>query len=782
MGNTNTLDALSNHDFEFNLKAVEYTAVKRFRDFLLGDFYEMRHDLSGRTLLMKVRPLANIQKYKESIERTMKRLSLSHKNLVKIKGFVGREAQNTKPPAYKLHIYFQHLPRDLSKFIKTRRNVSVFQGAGANTLKYLSEAELSEIMTQLIDVLEYLQVNGISHGDIRPEACFRSDEGQIVICDRKLIYEEEIDLSTQKNNERHFLFSPAMLESLIKKGKRHRENKHKGDVFSLGMTLLECATLRRSTGIYEWTGTPSINFGAIINRLSDVKTRYSPKLCQMIAEMLKFDESQRPDFIQLKRWLDGTELMSFRTASFVSLKRGSVGPSMNRSSIGPKLVNGSPILRAIEESEVMIDSSSTRDKTIDGTGKKRNTTEKDDEDEVVEFETEQTPKTSPLVGSQSYLIQVNNNHMPLVFRHKQDNKNAENLKFSLGHQHDPQGFINNGNNGQDSGAPILDFNMGDKGDTNWALSNIFTAMNKNLSSPITASTDAHSKAATVHNKSRHGSLSPERESSPSFLDRSPKRPLKIDVPSKTMPSLKLNLGNLSPLRVCEHNSVDTLQHLTSRNKPVNPLEVLQDSYGTIQELMSPRDTLDLKFYNSPRTSREPLRFDSSTLYPELAGETTQQWRSTVFEGTYNSISSLNSPRSGGNLDLLSQQLRSGNCSLGASPMNTLNNASLKGFTDVCNRVGGFHQSKSSLEGLLGAPSSENTRKSGSFTTRAIFSTAQLATERPSLNKFSDYGFPPPLQSQREPVRKSEKSTTCDPKFLQAEIDQIWKRTSISKNS
>jgi len=639
-------------------------------------------------------------------------------------------------------------------------------------------------MTQLIDVLEYLQVNGISHGDIRPEACFRSDDGHIVICDRKLIYEEEIDLNTQKNNERHFLFSPAMLEFLTNKNKRLRENKHKGDVFSLGMTLLECATLRRSTGIYEWVGTPSINFGAIINRLSDVKTRYSPKLCQMIAEMLKFDESQRPDFIQLKRWMDGTELMSYRTASFLSLKRGSTGPLMNRSSIGPKLVNGSPVLRAqndkVEESEVMMDSSSTRDKTQDGIAKKRNNTEKDDEDEVVEFETEQSPKTSPIMDSQqSYLVKVNNNHMPLVFRHKQ---NAENLKFSLGHQHDPQGFINGG---QESNVPILDFNMGDKGDTNWALSNIFTAMNKTLSSPHTASTEAHSKATPIHNnnkKSRQNSISPERESSPSILDRSPMRPLKIDIPSKTMPSLKLNLGNISPLRTCEQNSVDTLLNLTSRNKPVNPLEVLRESYGTLQEIVSPRDTLDLKFYNSPRSSRQPLKFDSSTLYPELAGENTEQWRSSVFEGTYNSITSVNSPRSGGNLDLLSQQPRSANCSLAASPMNTLNNASLKGFSDVCNRVGGFHQSKSSLEGLLGVPPSENTRKSGSFTTRAGFSTSQLVTERPSLNKFSDYGFPPPLQSQREPVRNSVKATTCDPKFLQAEIDQIWKRTSISKNN
>jgi len=164
--------------------------------------------------------------------------------------------------------------------------------------------------------LEYLQTNGISHGDIRPEGCFLTELGNVMICDRKLLYEEDLDLNMQKNSEKHFLFSPALLESLAKPGRRFRENKHKGDVFSLGMTLLECATLRRSTNVYEWSGTPSINFGAIMNRLTDVKNRYSPKLCQIIAEMLKFDENIRPDFIKLKKWMNGSELLAYKTTSF----------------------------------------------------------------------------------------------------------------------------------------------------------------------------------------------------------------------------------------------------------------------------------------------------------------------------------------------------------------------------------------------------------------------------------------------------------------------------------
>jgi len=312
MGNSNTTSS----DFQHNIIPSDYIVVRKFQDFLLGEFYEVKHNITGELLLMKMRTVSDPERYRQSIDSSMPRLSLSHKNLAKVRGFAGKESKTSFNTMYKLYVYFEPLPKDLARFLKSRKNPIPLVNNPQIMQKYLSEGELSSIMNQLIDVLEYLQTNKISHGDIRPEACFMTEGGKLIICDRKLIYEEELKVGVEKHAEKNFLFSPIAFNAFVKQQKNTRENKHKSDVFSVGLTLLESATLKRSAHIYEWTGTPTINFNTLITRLSEVQSRYSPYISQLLGEMLKVDEHQRPDFIQLKKWITGNEYIKRRNLSF----------------------------------------------------------------------------------------------------------------------------------------------------------------------------------------------------------------------------------------------------------------------------------------------------------------------------------------------------------------------------------------------------------------------------------------------------------------------------------
>lgn len=88
-----------------------------------------------------------------------------------------------------------------------------------------------------------------------------------------------------------------------------KENFFKADVFSLGLTLLEAATLRRSTDIYDIKGffnfiilfiqEMKILIPTVYERIYFLSAYYSPEFTHTIRLMLEFDPLIRPDFIKL---------------------------------------------------------------------------------------------------------------------------------------------------------------------------------------------------------------------------------------------------------------------------------------------------------------------------------------------------------------------------------------------------------------------------------------------------------------------------------------------------
>ena len=104
------------------------------------------------------------------------------------------ECNNGFHRKYQIYIYFEALPKSLMTFLESRSKRNIFSERTNTSPNFLVEKELYNIIIQIIDVMEYLQTQQISHGDIRSETCFINDQGNIVLCDRKLYISRSAEL------------------------------------------------------------------------------------------------------------------------------------------------------------------------------------------------------------------------------------------------------------------------------------------------------------------------------------------------------------------------------------------------------------------------------------------------------------------------------------------------------------------------------------------------------------------------------------------------------------
>jgi len=298
MGNSN-----SQIDFEYKVATKQYKPHRKIKDPLIGEVILMRNDKTGRVALVKERSLHQTN-FKTELETLATYVNIKHSNLSHVYGIA---ASDTKEPSHakpKVYIYFEYLPQTLRQILDSRKAVpNSKQGGVRSSPGFFSEPELYSILLQLVDVLEYLQQNNISHGEIRAESCYIGKEGTFKLVNKKLIYPEISPFNLAKDGDQTVNLTPAAIEALKKKKSEPREDKYKVDVFCLGLVLLECATLKSSNQIYDWNNF-TMNLTLLSNRLLEIKDKYSMGFYNTIKSMLRIEEDDRYDFKTLKNILN----------------------------------------------------------------------------------------------------------------------------------------------------------------------------------------------------------------------------------------------------------------------------------------------------------------------------------------------------------------------------------------------------------------------------------------------------------------------------------------------
>ena len=185
--------------------------------------------------------------------------------------------------------------------------------------RYYKENELINILISLVDTFSVLQEKGISHRDVKPQNILYIEEDKnksvYKITDfgeakLKLVKKNKyLDMSFEKNTNKQTLrgtelyMSPLLFNALRNTGEIDVQyNPYKSDVFSLGLCMLLASSLSYIPlydirEIKNMDKMKSIIEGYLIKR-------YSKKFINLILLMLELNEKLRPDFIQLKSYIN----------------------------------------------------------------------------------------------------------------------------------------------------------------------------------------------------------------------------------------------------------------------------------------------------------------------------------------------------------------------------------------------------------------------------------------------------------------------------------------------
>ena len=303
MGQTNSTPSEN-----LNTQYREYRLIRTLSDPTCGQIYEMKHQSTGNVIFMKEHINLEQMAYQSIINECKSRLNLEHPGLLKLFGFSAENSCHllgNNSNTHKVQIFFESFVMNLQQEIMRKKKTSLFSGmthqesTTTNLMNYFTEQELLQIILRLIETFSFLQLNKITHGDIRTNSIFVTASGGIKVIDRKLAYDRRSSLQIALQGDKDVLLSPISLLEIRKK-KQINQNDFKADVFSLGMAFIEIATLEKSSQFYNWERCEII-LSTLESRLIEIKKRYSDKIYLIIREMIRFNEEERPDFLLLKQ-------------------------------------------------------------------------------------------------------------------------------------------------------------------------------------------------------------------------------------------------------------------------------------------------------------------------------------------------------------------------------------------------------------------------------------------------------------------------------------------------
>ncbi|KAL4467014.1 hypothetical protein ABPG74_010611 [Tetrahymena malaccensis] len=162
------------------------------------------------------------------------------------------------------------------------------------------EDDLLNLAKSILNILHFLQRQNIPHGDIHPSSIYFNTAGNnFAIYDRDFLCGRCIGMRLAESGKKFSYLSPEQI-TLMRSGSNvftSNEMIYKADIFCLGMTLLEAASLRLSQECYD--ENYSILAPVINERLLFIQNYYSPQFCYYLKLMLDYDVRKRLDPLSL---------------------------------------------------------------------------------------------------------------------------------------------------------------------------------------------------------------------------------------------------------------------------------------------------------------------------------------------------------------------------------------------------------------------------------------------------------------------------------------------------
>lgn len=250
--------------------------------------------------LKKIRR-ADFDKHLVDLQELLHLMNCSHPNIIKILGFtICQQKLDSYRNEYILCILMDIMDKTLEKDIKNR----------AVTQSFYSKDELLKISGDLISALNYMQCEiKLAHRDIKPENILLTIDGTILLSDfSESFLENEIKKSSttlvgksnliikKTSSFSLFLGSPYYMAPELREiyvqgefGDRPEYNPWKADVYSTGMTLLDCGLLMVGEKRPK------------AEKLDMFEGLYGKDLRNLVELCLTEDVEKRPDFCTLTK-------------------------------------------------------------------------------------------------------------------------------------------------------------------------------------------------------------------------------------------------------------------------------------------------------------------------------------------------------------------------------------------------------------------------------------------------------------------------------------------------
>jgi len=166
-----------------------------------------------------------------------------------------------------------------------------------------SEAEIWYILDRILQALIELKVTvGIHHGDIQPETVCLNSKGEVILDDVGCyIFPSNGYERVLTNFEYQTCSSPEILRAVSRRDSSPVYDKEKADVFSLGMTILSCAS---NKNFQEFYSNGSLFYDRIemsLNKLQ--KLGYTRILIEVIRDMTQENPFNRPTLQELNMFI-----------------------------------------------------------------------------------------------------------------------------------------------------------------------------------------------------------------------------------------------------------------------------------------------------------------------------------------------------------------------------------------------------------------------------------------------------------------------------------------------
>ena len=278
-----------------NFNSAEFISVNLIGEGSYGKIYCVQWIKNNKLYAMKkldIKSLAELKEFQGKV-KLVKELykKTNHYGFVKIFGDKVVPLTGYNNIAYNYYIIMELGDRDWEKEIQIRL---LHQ-------RYYTEYELFQIVYQLVKTLSIMQMNKISHRDVKPQNVLIIN-GIYKLCDygeTRIIDGNGLVIQNVRGSQ--LFMSPILFYAYNHNISQVMHNSYKSDVFSFGMCILLASCLT-GYALYDIRELLDINaISKIIN--NKLKQRYSSKLINLIIQMLQIDENLRMDFIQLETYI-----------------------------------------------------------------------------------------------------------------------------------------------------------------------------------------------------------------------------------------------------------------------------------------------------------------------------------------------------------------------------------------------------------------------------------------------------------------------------------------------